>query len=118
MYMTNEKQKTERTSVTLTDRANEIRDKLTVEWTLQKVLSASLEVFGKLDYYEQKKAIISSAENSDFDIESIDLEFEQRVREVLNKITSESEARAAADVVARAARKAEARSKAQKRKSG
>ena len=77
-----EGKKVDRTTVNLTPAAQEIKDRLTEEWDLKKLLSATLILFDRQNYLMQK-GLILEASGVTPDLAEYEATFRQQVEAIL-----------------------------------
>ena len=77
-----ESKKVDRTTVNLTPASQKIKDRLTEEWDLKKLLSATLLLFDRQNYLVQK-GLILEASGSEPDLAAYEATFRQQVEAIL-----------------------------------
>ncbi len=79
-----EGKKVERTTVNLTPMAQEIKDRLTEEWELKKLLSATLILFDRQNYLVQKGLILETSGQAP-DLAEYETIFREQVQAILHQ---------------------------------
>ena len=78
-------EKTERTTVNLTPEAQLIKDRLTSEWDLKKLLSSAIILFDHQNYLVQKRLIIETMGGTSTSVAEIEARFRSQVLQIVQE---------------------------------
>ncbi len=78
-------EKTERTTVNLTPEAQAIKDRLTAEWDLRKLLSSAIILFDHQNYLVQKRLIIETMGGAPTSVAEIEARFRSQVLQIVRE---------------------------------